>query len=52
MNWLMTLIIFYYYQNFMRIIEIYYLELKYKIKQFKNTIYSNYRQVLNKLKVC
>lgn len=42
--------IIYYYKYCMKIINIYYFELKYKTKYFIKTIYCNYKKVINKSK--
>lgn len=47
---IMISMIFYYYQYLMRIIDIYYSKLEYKIKQIMKIIYYNYKKVVNKSK--
>lgn len=42
--------IFYHYQYYIKIINAYYLKLKYKIKQFIESIYCNYKQIILKSK--
>lgn len=43
-------VIFYHYNNCLRIMNVYYLKLGNKTKKFIKIIYYNYKQVINKLK--
>lgn len=43
-------VIFYHYQHYIKIINSYYLKIKYKIEQFIETIYCNYQQIIFKSK--